>query len=178
MKKFSILLLSLVAVAYSVIYASIGGFVGNKGALSKIGLYHPVLFVVWGVLTCLALYSNIIIAFSKTKFKFYIALLIIAGVGMALTLIFDFDYDKQLDYWLHCVGSMTFSCVMGLTVFLLFLLKRDYIFATLSAVIMMIDLVMLIIFKETAIIELAPIFAGLLMLVIHNMRGERVKIEA
>ena len=35
----------------------------------------------------------------------------------------------------------------------------------------------LIIFKETAIIELTPIFAGYIMLGIHNTRRERKAVE-
>lgn len=177
MKKIFSLCLSLTAIIYSLYYASLGGFSGNDGALSKIGLTHPVLFIIWGALTCVALFYNIIIGYIKTKYKFYIPLLIIALTGMILTITNDFDYSQKNQYILHCIGSMTFSIVMGITVFLLFLLAKDYILAFICALILITDLILLIIFKETAIIELTPIFAGYIMLVIHNIQRERKKVE-
>ena len=170
MKKLFCLLTSIIAAVYSIGYASIGGFVGNSGALSKIGLEHPVLFSVWGLLTYSALALNIVIGFRKTKYKFYIALLIISLIGMLLTIGFDFDYDKHSEYMLHCIGSLTFSAVTGITVFLLFLLSKSYTL-TIS------DLILLIIFKETAMIELMPIFAGYIMLCIHNLKKEKEPVE-
>lgn len=177
MKKILCLFISLAAMIYSIFYAALGGFVGNEGALSKIGLTHPVLFTVWGLLTCTALFANLIIGFMRTKYKFYIILLIIAFTGMALTVTNDFDYSLKSEYMLHCIGSMTFSIVMGTAVFLLFLLTKDYLFTIISGIILIGDLIFLIIFKETAIIELTPIFAGYIMLGIHNVRRERKTVE-
>lgn len=177
MKKLFCLLTSIIAAVYSIGYASIGGFVGNSGALSKIGLEHPILFSVWGLLTYSALALNIVIGFRKTEYKFYIALLIISLIGMLLTIGFDFDYDKHNEYMLHCIGSLTFSAVTGITVFLLFLLSKSYTLTTVSGIILISDLILLIIFKETAIIELMPIFAGYIMLCIHNLKKEKEPVE-
>ena len=177
MKNYLCLILSITSGVYSIFYANLGGFKGNEGALSKIGLIHPVLFAIWGTITCAALFTNIIVGFMKTKFKFYIYLIAAASIGMILTLLFDFDYSDTLNYWLHCIGSMTFSIVMGITVFLLFLLSKNSIFAAASAIILITDLILLIIFKETAIIELFPIISGLIMMVIHNMRKEKKVVE-
>lgn len=176
MKKFICLFSCIVSGVYSVCYASLGGFCGNSGALSKIGLAHPVLFAVWGILTYFALALNIIIGFKRTKYKFYIALLVIALIGICLTVIFDFDYSKHNEYILHCVGSLTFSAVMGITVFLLFLVNKAYFFAVLSGLILITDLILLVIFKETALIELTPIFAGYIMLSIYNLKKENSPI--
>lgn len=177
MKKFLCIILSFAAIVYSLIYGSLSGFSGNDGALSKIGLSHPVLFVIWGALTCGALFFNIALGFMKTKYKFYIILLTIAFVGMVLTVSCDFDYSKHTEYLLHCIGSLGFSIVTGVTVFLLFLLKRNYIFTVITAVILVGDTVLLIIFKETALIELVPIIAGLIMLTVHNLGKERIAVE-
>lgn len=174
MRKIICVLLCVISAIYSLWYASLGGFIGNDGALSKIGLEHPVLFTIWGILTTIALVINITAGFVNTKYKFFIVLLIIAAIGMAMTLLFDFDYDIKPDYYLHCIGSLTFSAVMGITVLLLFFLTKSYILASLSSVILFADLMLLIIFKETAIIELAPIFAGYIMLSIHNTKDRRV----
>lgn len=177
MKKILCILPCIVAAVYSLVYASLGGFKGNSGALSKIGLEHPILFAVWGILTVLALSLNLIIGFAETKYKFYIILLAAALIGMILTLCFDFDYNKHNEYVLHCIGSLTFSAIMGITVFLLFLLTKNYLFTFISAGILILDLMLLIIFKETAFIELMPIFAGYIMLCIHNTQRKRETIN-
>lgn len=177
MKKIICLVSSCIAIIYSVIYASLGGFSGNSGALSKIGLEHPVLFAVWGVLTYFTLSFNIIVGFKKTRYKFYIPLLAVTLIGIILTICFDFDYSKYNEYILHCAGSLTFSAIMGITVFLLFLMKKSYVMTVISGVILITDLILLIIFKETAFIELMPIFAGYIMLCVHNLKKEKVLVE-
>lgn len=168
MKKIISIISCLISAVYSICYAGLGGFAGNKGALSKIGLDHPVLFAIWGILTIIAIDSNVLIGFKKMKYKFQYILLGIAAIGMIMTLCFDFDYNQYNEYILHCIGSMTFSIITGISVFLLFLLSKNYLFTILSGGILIIDLILLIIFKETAIIELMPMFAGYIMLTIHN----------
>lgn len=120
MKKIISVFISLIAMIYSLYYASLGGFVGNEGALSKIGLYHPVLFAIWGLLTAAAIDLNITIGFLKTKYKFHYILICVSLIAMIMTISFDFDYSNYTQYMLHCIGSMTFSIITGVNVFLLF----------------------------------------------------------
>lgn len=176
MKKFIYPILCLISAIYSVCYAGIGGFRGNTGALSKIGLSHPVLFAVWGITTFAVLALGIIQGYRKTKYKFYIWLLGVSFIGILLTVSCDFDYDERVQYVLHCLGSLTFSAVMGITVFLLFLLSKSYILAAVSGVVLIADLVLLLIFKETAIIELTPIFTGYILMCIHNFKKEKILV--
>ncbi len=176
MKKFIYPILCLISAIYSVCYAGIGGFRGNAGALSKIGLSHPFLFAVWGITTFAVLAFGIIQGYRKTKYKFYIWLLAVSFTGILLTVSCDFDYDERVQYVLHCLGSLTFSAVMGITVFLLFLLSKSYILAAISGVVLIADLVLLIIFKETAIIELMPIFTGYILMSIYNFKKEKILI--
>lgn len=166
----------IIAVIITVYYLTICGFRGNESALSTVGLEHHVIFTLWGISTYIALASNIAIAFSKTKYKFYIILLITGAIGMALTLSCDFDYENYPQYLAHCIGSLAFSAIMGVSVFLSFLLSKRYIFAAVSAVILISDLIMLLIFKETALIEIVPIFAGYIMLTINNLRKGKEKV--
>lgn len=165
-----------VAAAIAIYYLTICGLKGNESALSTVGLEHHVIFTLWGITTYVALASNIAFAFSKTKYKFYIIFLIISAVGMALTLLCDFDYDNYPQYLAHCIGSLAFSSVMGINVFLSFLLTKKYVFAVISAVILITDLIMLLIFKETALIEIVPIFAGYIMLTINNLSKGKEKV--
>lgn len=169
-------------VLYTIWYMHFGVCYKNAGALSKIGLSHPVYFAIWGIMTYLSLAFGITLAYKRyLKTKIYIPFLFISGIGMALTLIFDFDFDKKIDYYFHCTGSLLFSAIMGVTIFLLFLLnyKKDKLFKALtyiSGAILIIDLICLLIFKETGLIEAIPIFCGYIMLSITNLR--RDKIEA
>ena len=103
-------------------------------------------------------------------------LLFLSAIGMALTLTCDFDYNKYPQYLAHCIGSLAFSVIMGINVFLLFFLTKKYLFALISAVILVLDLIMLIIFKETALIEIVPIFAGYIMLTINNLKEGKEKV--
>lgn len=182
MKKFIALISSLIAASYTVWYMHFGVPYENSGALSKIGLQHRGLFVVWGVLTTVALGLNIILAYQKyTKTRVYIPLLSVSVLGMILTLSFDFDFDKKLHYYLHCTGSLVFSVATGITVFLLYFLCRNThkifkAYTYITGGILIIDLICLLIFKETGLIETLPIFTGYLLLAVTNLR--RDKIEA
>lgn len=182
MKKYFTLLLSVVTIIYTVWYMHYGIPYLNSGALSKIGLTHHAEFTAWGVLTVLTLCIGIVQGFKRyTKTKAYIPLLVVSVVGMALTLGFDFEYDKKPDYYFHCVGSLLFSVITGITVFLLFLLcyKKGTmfkIFTYVTALILLADFVLLLIYKETGLIEVVPIFAGIIMLNATNFRRDRVEI--
>ena len=74
-----------------------------------------------------------------------------------------------------------FSAVTGITIFLLFLLNYKKgrifkIFTYITAIILITDLICLLIFKETGLIEALPIFAGYLLLGIVNLRREKVEL--
>ncbi len=172
---------SAAAFVYTLWYMHFGEAHKNSGALSKIGLQHHNFFVIWGVLTFFALAFNIVTAYKRyTKTKAYIPLLSVSAVGMILTLCFDFDYSLKPDYYIHCIGSLTFSAVMGITIFLLFLLCCNKglifrVFTFITAGILITDLILLLIFKETGLIEAVPIFAGYVLLSIINLRRDKVE---
>lgn len=119
----------ITAVIITVYYLTICGVRGNESALSTVGLEHHTIFTLWGISTYIALATNISIAFLKTKYKFYIILLFLSAIGMALTLTCDFDYNKYPQYLAHCIGSLAFSVIMGINVFLSFFLTKKYLFA-------------------------------------------------
>lgn len=181
MKKILAVTSSVTAFLYTVWYMHFGVPYENRGALSKIGLAHHNLFVVWGILTVVALGMNIIFAYQRyTKTKVYIPLLSVSFLGMVLTLCFDFDFDNKLDYYLHCAGSLAFSAVTGVTIFILFLLCCNQgrifkVFTFITGAVLIVDLICLLIFKETGLIEALPIFAGYLLLGITNTRRNRIE---
>lgn len=176
-------IISFAAMIYTMWYMRLGVPYKNSGALSKIGLEHRLLFAIWGILTYTALTIGIKLAFEKTeKRKLYIPFCIASGIGMAMTLINRFDYDIKLEYYLHCTGSLLFSASTGVCIFLLFFLlksrKKIYlILCIITATILLIDLICLIIFKETGLIEAVPIFTGYILLAITNTRRDRIEVR-
>ncbi len=175
MKRLS-LFLSAACVVYTLIYMRYAAPWTNAGALSTIGLRHRAEFTVWGLLTIAALSVSVYTAYSqKVKTKVYLPLLAVSALGMAMTLIFRFDYDIKPDYYYHCAGSLMFSISMGINVFLLFLLSKRKALCTVTALILISDIIFLIIFKETGLIEAVPIFAGIIMLNIYIFRGEKIE---
>ncbi len=151
----------------------IGGISGNESAFSKVGLSHPILFFVWGISTYIALCVNLYAGYKKTKYNFYIPLLFVSAIAMILTLICDFDYSRHTQYMIHCAASLTFSAVNAILVFALFLLTKKYLFTFITGAVLVTDLVLLLIFKETALIEIVPIFAGYILLLINNLKKEK-----
>lgn len=152
-----------------------GSLTENSGALSKTGLVHPILFAIWGAVTFAALYSNIIFAYKilLNKYKYQYLCCIASAAGMVLTVSCDFDYSERLQYFLHCAGTLTFSVLTSICVFLLFLFnyRRSRLFAAFTYIIgsiLICDLVLLIIFKENALIEAVPIIFVLTLLPVMN----------
>lgn len=176
-------LLSIIATIYTIFYMNLGTVYDNSGALSKIGIEHKFLFVIWGILTTSALTFAICLAYKKyCKTKIHLVLITASIIGMILTLCFDFDYEIKTSYYLHCIGSLTFSVAMGLNIFIFYFLNRKKellfrIFTVLTATILIADLVCLIIFKETALIETIPVFAGYILLGTTNLRRDKVEIN-
>ncbi|MCD7723217.1 MAG: hypothetical protein LUH82_04635 [Clostridiales bacterium] len=181
MKKVCGVLLMAAAAIYTLWYMRLGIPYQNSGALSAIGLKHPVLFTFWGLLTYSALAFNIAAAYiMHTKSKIYIPFLAVSGVGMALTLTCDFDYGKRLEYYLHCTGSLVFSVSIGLVIFLLFILCRKkgvlfVIFAAVTAAVLLGALICLLIFKENALIETLPVFTAYILLAASNFSRRSAK---
>ncbi len=168
--------LSFAATCYTLWYMHFDRPWTNDGALSTIGLEHRGLFAVWGIITLSALGFALFIAYrSVKKTKLLIPLFLLSSLGMALTLIFRFQNGLKPDFYLHCAGSLTFSAVTGVAVFLIFIMKKRKSFAVITAAILIIDLIFLIICKETGLIETVPIFAGYILLGIENVRSERLE---
>jgi len=181
MKKAISAILCALSFVYTIWYMHFATPYKHSGALSQIGIEHKLLFIIWGALTFSALAYSICLAYKRyLNTKIYIPLLAVSGIGMVLFLTFNFDYDNKTSYYLHCAGSLSFSVIMGTTIFLLFLLcfKKGLIFRILTflcAAILLTDLFMLLIFKENALIEVLPIFAGFIML--NTVIFRRDKIE-
>ena len=173
MKKITVIFLCIISAVFTIWYMHFEAPWTNDGAISSIGLDHPALFIIWGVLTFSALTVSELQCCKKERLKIILPLIGISALGMALTLIFRFDYDIKPDYYLHCAGSLIFSVVEGASVFLIFFFNKSKTFAAMTAIIMLSDLVFLFIFKENGLIETVPVFAGYIMLSLETLRKEK-----
>lgn len=177
-------LLSVLAVAYTVYFMSLNDLTTNDGALSKTGIIHPVLFFIWGILVYAALYANIFSLaniFHKIT-EFHIILAVASFAGIILTLIFKFEYSLKVQYFLHCSGSLIFSVCTGIAVFITYLygFKKSKFIAALTVIIGLIlltDLVLLIIFKQNALIEGVPIIFALAVMPVTQALSNRKKAK-
>ncbi|MCD7873218.1 MAG: hypothetical protein LUG21_08035 [Clostridiales bacterium] len=167
--KYLILSLSCAAILYTLWYMHFGNLTDNNGALSKTGLEHPVLFSLWGILTYAAIYSNILylykILLRKYKFQYYMAAA--ALFGIILTVSCRFDISFKVEYYFHCGGSLGFSIITGVCVFLLYLNNFNRCdlfkaFTILTGLILIADLIFLIIYKQNALIETVPVIFALI----------------
>lgn len=95
----------------------------QRRALSTIGLDHPVLFALWGAGTYGVLYLLLYTMYNKQKRRGLChGLVLPAGVGMALTVCCPFDFERHNLWLLHCIGSLAFSVLSGVAIFLCFLI--------------------------------------------------------
>ena len=181
MKEKTLILSSAIAIIYTIWYMHFGELTTNAGALSKTGLRHPVYFAIWGLLTYTALHFGILYTQSllcKIQ-KYQYALSAIALLGMILTITCRFDYSLKAEYYLHCTGSLCFSALTGISVFSVFLInfKKSNYFKVLTIIIgliLIVDLVLLLIYKETALIEAIPVLFGLIILPVTALKYRNI----
>ena len=181
MKEKTLILSSAIAIIYTIWYMHFGELTTNAGALSKTGLRHPVYFAIWGLLTYTALHFGILYTQSllcKIQ-KYQYALSAIALLGMILTITCRFDYSLKAEYYLHCAGSLCFSALTGISVFSVFLInfKKTNYFKVLTIIIgliLIVDLVLLLIYKETALIEAIPVLFGLIILPVTALKYRNI----
>ena len=159
MKKIWISLISALYCGFTLGYMHFADPRTNAGALSTIGLDHPVLFALWGAGTYGVLYLLLYTMYNKQKRRGLChGLVLPAGVGMALTVCCPFDFERHTLWLLHCIGSLAFSVLSGVAIFLCFLFSfkkgRFWQCATVFwAALMIGDLILLLIYKETGLIE-------------------------
>lgn len=176
MKKTILTVVSASAVLFTLWYMQFGSLTENSGALSKTGLTHPVYFAIWGTLVFFGIYGNLLYSYKKTNinYKFKYFLCAASAIGMIVTVCCDFDYAKPAEYLLHCCGALIFSAATGTCVFLLFLFnyKKSRMFALFTYIIGLIlvaDFILLLIFKENALIEAVPVLFALIILPVLNV---------
>lgn len=184
MKKVWISLLSVFYAAFTIWYMHFTDPRTNAGALSTIGLDHPALFAIWGVGTYAVLYLLLYTLYNRqNRRRLCRGLLLAAGVGMVLTVCCPFDFQRHTLWLLHCIGSLTFSTLSGIAIFLCFLFlskkRRAWLCAAVFwAALLIGDFILLLIYKETGLIEAVPVLIGVALLNIAIYQKEKVTAYA
>ena len=126
MKKIWISLISALYCGFTLGYMHFADPRTNAGALSTIGLDHPVLFALWGAGTYGVLYLLLYTMYNKQKRRGLChGLVLPAGVGMALTVCCPFDFERHTLWLLHCIAGFFHAQRGGdLSVLFVFIQKR------------------------------------------------------
>lgn len=175
MKKLIYTSISVLSIMLTLWLMHYGSLTENSGALSKTGLVHPIAFAIWCAAVYSALHLNILYGLKKINRNntYFYVLSAAAGIGMLLTAVCDFDYSLKVQYYLHCAGSLSFSAISGVMVFLLLLFQKNKskfhrVTTIIIGTILTGDFILLLIFQENALIEAVPVIFGLIILPIFN----------
>lgn len=165
----------LACTAYTVWYMFLSDPLQSYGALSYIGLKHPILFSVWGFLVESALMLNIGRMFLKFNYRnsYALFLLLLGLVSIIITIWVPFNYNDKIKFFVHCYGAISFTIYHGVSMIFLFVQKRRIkkIFlptAFIIGIIMLMTLGALIAFGESGILEVSPMLASFLILALVN----------
>lgn len=171
------LLLMAIAAGYTCWYLSFSNPLKSEGALSIIGLSHPVLFALWGFFAECALYVNIEGAYRRTGYqnKWGRLLLNLAILSILITVFVPFDFQQMIQYIIHCYGAISFIVYNGVAMLILFFKfyrqKSFLIMACISTAILLITLLLFLIIGESGILETVPMLLCFLILCIVNTSG-------
>lgn len=166
--------LMLLSAGYTYWYLGFSNPLESYGALSIIGLSHPILFLLWGVFTETALYINIEIAYRRAGYQNRWArwLLNLAVSSILITVFVPFDFQQIVQYVIHCYGAISFILYNGVAMLILFVkfqrLRGYLAMACASGVILISTLVLFLTVGESGVLEATPMILSFLILSIVN----------
>jgi hypothetical protein len=176
LKKFSqndvVCLAALIAaLAYDMFYLDLMNPL--KYSLSEIGRQTPALFVVWSVVSGLALFLNVRRFYARTGSASKVGKICLYSGLVFLVLTFcNLSHDPVL-YWIH-VGTAVLFAVLGflsVAIGLLKLFKKSLKYRILTIIFLALifaDLIFLVIFKQMALYEFIPLILGFTVLFFTN----------
>lgn len=142
-------------------------------SLSEIGRYNTALFVVWAVLSGVALFFNVNRAYDRLHYKSKLgSALLYTGLGF-LVLTFLNMSREPVFYWIHVSTAILFS-VLGfgsIVMPLLYMFKRNKKYKIMTIIffsLVFVDVVFLAIFKQMALYEFIPLMLGYIVLFFIN----------
>ena len=161
---------------------------------SMIGLVHPWLFKLWGILTGTTMFTNILYLYRKFHYNSKLGI-ILGSVGAAAIYLSlncpscgetkDFSDPRCLAHWL---GALVFAlCIASpIIVFLFSMARRErglfLLWFIVAVVFLAVMLVLLIVVGKSTLIENLPVIGGFLLLFLlnftHTSDTDAVRAEA
>lgn len=165
----------VLCVGYTAWYMMLSDPLEGYGALSYIGLEHPVLFSICGLLTEFALLLNVGKMFLKFGYrnKYATALLMLGILSMIITICVPFNYDNKFQFVVHCYGAISFIVYNGSSMIFFFIQNRKIkkLFLATAIVIGAIMLITLVLFAtigESGALEVTPLIVSFAILFVAN----------
>jgi hypothetical protein len=142
-------------------------------SLSEIGRHNNALFILWAVLSGLALFFNVNRAYDRLKYKSKLgSALLYTGLGF-LVLTFLNMSREPVFYWIHVSTAILFSvlCFGSIVMPLLYMFKKDRKYRIMAVIffsLVFVDIVFLAVFKQMALYEFIPLILGYIVLFFIN----------
>lgn len=164
-----------VSVCYTVWYLHFGNPAEAQGALSTIGLKHPVLFALWGAVTEAALFLNIRRMYVSCKYKnrWASAMLVLAALSILTTVLVPYEYRNLFFYITHCAGAISFVIYNGAALLILFVKynRKSAVFRVtmyLTITVLLSTLVLFAALGESGLLETIPLFLAYVIVSLVN----------
>lgn len=166
------LLSLIVAVMYGMFYLDIRNPL--QYSLSEIGRYNHALFIVWSVLSGLALLLNVHRFYARIGFVSKPGRFLLYGGLFFLVLTFlNMSKDPIYWYWIHVATAILFSLMSFASVALglIYMWKKNKKYRILTSIffgLILVDVILLAIFAQMALYEFIPLLLAYVVLFFTN----------
>lgn len=155
----------MTALAASLIYAMyyIDILDPLKYSLSEIGRSNHLLFIVWCVLSGIAILLNVHRLYERTGYSAKLGkIFLYSGLIFLVATFLNMSKDPMFFYWIHVGTAILFSVLSfgSIALCLVYMFKRNKAFMILTTILfslLLVDVIFLAIFKQMALFESIPL---------------------
>lgn len=142
-------------------------------SLSEIGRHNIPLFIVWSVLSGLAIFLNVNRMYRITAFKSKLGKALLYSGLFFLVLTFCNMSRKPVLYWIHVATAILFSilCFASIALGLINMFKRNKKYRILTIIffsLVFVDVIFLAVFTQMALYEFIPLTLGYVVMFFTN----------
>ena len=173
--KILCILSMIISIVFTFWYMHFSNPLYYYGALSVIGLSHPVLFKIWGAFTEAAMIYNIIQMYYKYHYNNNWAkgLLFLGLTSIIITVNVPYVFDNTFKYITHCYGAVSFIIYNAAAMLIIFIkhYKKSKGFKAMTIItfsILIIVLTLFIIIGESGILEVTPMILSFIIMLLIN----------
>lgn len=134
-----------------------------KYSLSEIGRYNTALFVVWCLLSGIAILLNVHRLYARTGYTAKLGkAFLYSGLIFLVATFLNMSKDPIIFYWIHVATAILFSVLSFASIALCFIFmskrKKSYLILTIILfALLLVDIIFLIIYKQMALFESIPL---------------------